>query len=197
MRLILSGKLDSSRVEAFYNRLKELEPRYQDIFVQLKSRDKKRFHFSRHTLGQYGTNITLQETLLEEAEIIAAPLIQSLQGQLPRHTVADVSVLMSHPGAKSQVKHKDWNSRAVDNLKNDEMPCSVMVPLNAFCVLDIYDESGKCVVSQHVNVGFFAQFRGDTLHAGGANILSFHQFRLHIYLTTPNTPVPNDVVFTV
>jgi hypothetical protein len=61
------------------------------------------------------------------------------------------------------------------------------VPLNDYCALNMYDDHDDLVVMQRVGVGFHAQFRGD---AGGANPLKRKQYRIHIYLTTHDTPVP-------
>jgi hypothetical protein len=194
---ILSGQLQPDQVATFYQTLQGLEDQHEKLFVKLKSTDEKRFHFSRQTLGMFGTDEGLQERILEEAERLVAPIVRNLQEKLDRHTVADVSVLMSEDGARSQVKHKDWASKDLDHLGPNQKPTSLIIPVNDYCVLNIYDEHGELVVLQRVGVGFYAQFRGDTLHAGGANPLKRKQYRIHIYLTTPDTPVPADEVYLV
>jgi len=194
---ILSGQLQPDQVATFYQTLQGLEDQHEKLFVKLKSTDEKRFHFSRQTLGMFGTDEGLQERILEEAERLVAPIVRNLQEKLDRHTVADVSVLMSEDGARSQVKHKDWASKDLDHLGPNQKPTSLIIPVNDYCVLNIYDDHGELVVLQRVGVGFYAQFRGDTLHAGGANPLKRKQYRIHIYLTTPDTPVPADEVYLV
>lgn len=194
---VLSGQIQPDRVANFLQTLKDFDDQHEKLYVPLKSTDEKRFHFSKQTLGLFGTDSSLQERLLREAEELVAPLIHNLQEQLGSHTVTEVSVLMSEEGARAQEKHQDWASGELDHLGPDQMPTSIIVPLNDYCVLNIYDEHGELEVMQRVSAGFYAQFRGDTLHAGGANQLKRKQYRIHIYLTTPDTPVPNDEVYLV
>lgn len=105
---------------------------------------------------------------------------------------------MSEEGARPQEKHKDWACEELDHLGSVQMSTSVILPLNDYCrYMNIYDDHGELLVMQRVGIGFYAQFRGDTLHAGGANQLKRNQYRLHIYLSTPDTPVPNDEVYLI
>jgi hypothetical protein len=185
---IFSGLVDPERARAFYQRLHSLMPRHHELFVQLKSRE---FHFSKATIGKYETRADLQMSLLQEAGDVVGRLVQSVQEALPHHTVIDISVRMSHKNAKRQEPHQAFLSSAEDSLSDAKMPCSMLIPLHDFCVLDIFKDDAL-VGSHHIPVGYYAQFRGDTVHAGGINPLKPNQYMINVYLTTVNTPVPDD-----
>jgi hypothetical protein len=58
---VLSGQLQPDQVAAFDQTLQGLEDQHEKLFVKLTSTDDKRFHFSRQTLGMFGTDEGLQE----------------------------------------------------------------------------------------------------------------------------------------
>ena len=60
------------------------------------------------------------------------------------------------------------------------MPFAIIVPLNEYCVMNVSDKS-RTPTPVTILVGYYARYRGDLRHAGGPNILTVTQYRLHAY----------------